>query len=349
MNYFKVYAVSLLIALSSQTFANGSKDPFQVRFTAKKSQAQAHQKLVELKMVKSLAFCRGFYIAKKVTPWTCDKKISGKVSCSSNFRCSNIHRGFNRASEQKRLKSELASYKGKKLSKHKLFVGKRPYGSSRLKKAVVKVEKLKKVEPKNSVMKIEKVTGPLVFKEEGIELFNEDNEEQDKNWRFAEVDHEKIIDEKRKKDRFQLRRFTTQIIYAGDDEENTYFTILGLSYTPIVRLTANTSLQLEAGLHQFSLEESAAFEKESFFVYTYSAELHYSLGERYSAHAGIGLQPWGASRFKSPSFFRVSYGGTYHFKKNLLSYIDRAFLTISNLQTDLSSVTEIRTGFGFTF
>lgn len=369
------------MALFAQWCAHADQDKFQVRFKGPRSGFELIKRQIELKMIRSFAYCRGFYFPKRVDKWNCSVVKRGIVNCKTGYQCTHVRRDLNRATEKRRLaslfKKELAKGQSVSTKQYSFYIDKKKYKDKRKQMARRKVKKKKIVVKKKKILPIQ---GPMVFQDEGIELFNDDVIEEEvatpepvkeelaleqeidemeglgesdldsKNdsWRFAEKDEEALVKEMRKSKSFQWRRFSTQLVIASDNSDNSFFSP-GFSYKPSWKYNDQLFLEGEFGFHQFKLDENAFFVEESFLVFTYAVKANYFVMKNVFASLGLGLQSWGSQRNGGPSFFRLNYGLGYRFMKKKWGFIDRLFVTYTIMSSDNTSVSETQVGLGFSF
>jgi hypothetical protein len=343
----------------------GSNNKFKVRFKVVNGYTNQIKNELDYKLARSLDFCRGHYIATRKTEWKCSKDKMKKINCETFFKCTNVSKDFTRESEQKRLSKKLVNKEYK--NTYKIYVSKRPLGVS-AKKSSKKLLAVKKAAPAKQVAK------PLVFKDEGIELFNDDTVvdenvgvdpepsiEEDLGSLLVdgESSDEEILDEVSDpvdndsasiSSKFNWLNFGLQYVSATDDGSNSYKS-LGLSYTPTFKINESIYLRGEFGVHKFSIAETTLTESESFLVTNYLLHLDYIFSGGIYLTGGYGKQGWASTSLGSVSFTKLNYGVGYRLKKKALNSIDRLFITLASLSSSDSTVSaaEIQFGLGLSF
>lgn len=171
------------LGLSFQAFSKVNKKPFRVQFSGAPKSIPSLKKRAELKMARSTSFCRGFYMPKAVSTWSCKGTGPRIQTCSLNYRCKPTTKFFNRSSETKRLRGDLSSMRVSK-DNLKLRVNRKPYGKlsrsgkklvSRLKKAKPTPKKMQR--PKTNIKAPKPVASKSKMNDELDELsrFNEND------------------------------------------------------------------------------------------------------------------------------------------------------------------------------
>ncbi|MFT6070092.1 MAG: hypothetical protein ACJAYQ_002440 [Bacteriovoracaceae bacterium] len=136
--------------------AKVDKKPFKVRFSAAPDAVASLKKRTELKMARSTSFCRGFYMPKAVSTWSCKGTAPRTQTCALTYKCKPTTKNFNRSSETKRLRRELRNMKVSNDSL-KIKVSRKPYKKlsrggkklvSRLRKAKANTKSVRKPSPK---------------------------------------------------------------------------------------------------------------------------------------------------------------------------------------------------------
>ncbi len=97
---------SCLLLLSS-AFAVTGNESFNVVIEGRSNTIESYQKRAELKLARSTNFCRGFYLPEKIGAWGCEPVGSGKMKCTSKYKCGLINKTFSRVTESKRIRLEL--------------------------------------------------------------------------------------------------------------------------------------------------------------------------------------------------------------------------------------------------
>ena len=175
--------IFISLCFTGQASAKVNKKPFRVQFSGAPKSIPSLKKRTELKLARSTSFCRGFYMPKAVSTWSCKGTAPRTKTCSLSYRCKPTTKYFNRSSETKRLRSDLRK---KKVSsaKLKIKVNRKPYG--KLSKSGRKlVNRLRKAGPiKRSVRK----PTPNIKAPKAVVSKSNLNDELDELSRFNEND-----------------------------------------------------------------------------------------------------------------------------------------------------------------
>ncbi len=163
--------------------AKVNKKPFKVRFSGAPGSIASLKKRTELKMARSTSFCRGFYMPKAVSTWSCKGSAPRTETCALTYKCKPTTKNFNRSSETKRLRRDLRKMKVSN-DRLKIRVSRKPYKKlsrggkklvSRLKKAKGSSKSVRKPSPKISAPKAVVSQSNLNDELDELSKFNEND------------------------------------------------------------------------------------------------------------------------------------------------------------------------------
>ncbi len=161
--------------------------PFQMTIRGPARTIKTFQKQAELKMARSIDFCRGFTMPGKIGKWRCKRVGEGNTQCQVQYECRLIRKDFSRVTETRRIRHELKNLPPG-LVKFEVSVSKEPIRipkfSSRVAVAANRLSKLQKLQKSKSSLReknFEKSIKPSVNKVQKVE------EEYDE---FAELERE---------------------------------------------------------------------------------------------------------------------------------------------------------------
>ncbi|WP_372656241.1 hypothetical protein, partial [Halobacteriovorax sp.] len=87
--------------------AQNAKDKFSVVIEGTRSHLDYIKARSELRMARSTKFCRGSKMPKSVGEWSCKSTAPRVSNCVLEYKCKFVNKRFNRASESRRLRSNL--------------------------------------------------------------------------------------------------------------------------------------------------------------------------------------------------------------------------------------------------
>lgn len=142
MRSVQLIFIILSTLLSVEAFSRVDKSPFKISIKGKRGLTEGLKKRAELKMARSTAYCRGFYMPKRTAKWACKATAPGVNTCQTVYRCKPTTKKFNRNSEVRRLKKEIRKIRITK-DPLKIKVGRKPYKKLRTKKLMKKLVQAK--------------------------------------------------------------------------------------------------------------------------------------------------------------------------------------------------------------
>jgi len=136
---------------SWSSYAKINRKPFNISISGNSKAMKGLQKRAELKMARSTAYCRGFYMPKAISTWSCKKNAPRTTTCKLQYKCKVTTTKFNRSSEVRRLKKDLSKLRVSK-ERLKIKVSRKPYRR--------KIYKTKKLVKKLSAVKAASAVKP---------------------------------------------------------------------------------------------------------------------------------------------------------------------------------------------
>ncbi len=136
---------------SWSSYGKVNRKPFDISISGSTKAIKGLQKRAELKMARSTSYCRGFYMPKAISTWSCKKNAPRTSSCKLQYRCKVTTTKFNRSSEVRRLKKSLSKMRVSK-DRLRIKVSRKPYRR--------RVYKTKKLVKKLSAVKVASAVKP---------------------------------------------------------------------------------------------------------------------------------------------------------------------------------------------
>lgn len=102
-----IFILILSFTFSTNVAAVDQNAPFYVSISGKRGLLPYMKKRTELKMARSVEFCRGFYMPTPMTTWSCKKSAPKVSSCKIRYKCQLINRNFSRLTETRKITREL--------------------------------------------------------------------------------------------------------------------------------------------------------------------------------------------------------------------------------------------------
>jgi hypothetical protein len=373
-------SIIVFTLLSFSLEARVDKRPFSISINSKTKVLDSFKKRAELKMARSTDFCRGFYMPKVTSTWSCKKTGPGVETCKLTYKCKPTHKNFNRSSEVRKIRSEL---KKMKVSKQRLRLRvtrkpykKKSYRKSNNKKLVKKLKDLKAARarkearikaPKTKLSKksiddeldelakfndSDKLDDGMVKSGFDDKLSENLKDELDEELENLNEDVEEKTSELNKKDEdkspytskpAKLAAFSLEMIQISDEFDS--LVTLGASWTPRKAFNTKFGMRGQFGLKSIEISSGTSFE-ETFIVYELGMYLMLNFNPNLFAEVGYVLQKWNNSAGDSVSAFSV--GGGYIFTTPVMKIFDRMFIDYSTVSNDTSN-RELKFALGISF
>lgn len=346
-NRLTLFIFSVLL-LSLNANARVNKKPFRISINADTEYIKGFQKRAELKMARSTAFCRGFYMPKSLGIWRCKSSGPKTKRCKRQYQCHVTTISFNRVTETRRLRSELRKTKVNK-SKLKIRVSRKPYKKKYLKKRrIIKKKKIVKITAPKKVVAIEndleELDDDLNEELEGLKEEVVSEEKQRTPESFADNSREQENASSSSASRpIHFAAFSLEIIQVADEFGS--LATLGASWTPRKSFNSNFGIRGQFGFKSIKTFIETEFE-EIFLVYEFGLFLDFNLNKNFYVEAGYVFQKW--SNTASDSVTALNFGGGYIFDEKMLNIFDRVFINYATVSNDTSN-SELKLAAGISF
>ncbi len=131
------------------------------------------------------------------------------------------------------------------------------------------------------------------------------------------------------------------------DSSNSVATI-NVAWTPTVKFGKGSKWGIRGniGIQQYQLPETATTASEKFLITETEVLLYRMMGRAY-LELGVGQQAWGGSVGESFQTWTGTLG--YKFKRFQLSYMERIFVSYTNIAVTEETATGLKLGVGFAF